>query len=306
LLAYFLFKALSHRIQDWTIYVTAVLFVLFVGTTDEFIQWMMPRRFWAYKDVGLNMIAGGIFLLAVWKGIKPRIINKPVKKISVKMLVGIITVNLIFLGLCFSNTPDFVSYYSTAFNKLSWLQKEEPMTEYGYKYRDPVIGAFYSRLTLEEIRKTDQISGNLYGKILPKDIISDPIYNKLIEAYSPHTNPFLYEFIIHLTRRDRNFDEFTQTNEPDKKIWNSKVAFKENSLIKKYFTNTLEHSGSVWSDEKEDRLRKLAYLWKGDYVSEAGGLLITSFTLKTVWVVIIILLIIVWTSGKFWGKRLDI
>ncbi|MBI5663461.1 MAG: hypothetical protein HZC49_00005, partial [Nitrospirae bacterium] len=32
LLSYFLFKALSHRIRDWTVYISTILCVLFIGT----------------------------------------------------------------------------------------------------------------------------------------------------------------------------------------------------------------------------------------------------------------------------------
>ncbi len=114
---------------------TAVLFVLFVGTTDEFLQWMMPRRYWDFRDVGFNMLGGGIFLLAIWKGIKPKIISEPVRKLSIRMLTGIIIVNLIFLGLCLSNTPSSVKRYTDALNILSWLKNEEPMTEFGYSLK---------------------------------------------------------------------------------------------------------------------------------------------------------------------------
>jgi hypothetical protein len=69
LLTYFIFKALSYRIRDWTVYITPVLFVSFAGTLDEFIQWLLPSRVWDYKDIGINVLAGGIFMLAVWKSL---------------------------------------------------------------------------------------------------------------------------------------------------------------------------------------------------------------------------------------------
>jgi hypothetical protein len=99
---------------------------------DEFLQWMMPERYWGFKDVGLNILAGGIFLLALWKGIKPKIICMPVRKISVKMLTGIISVDLIFWGVCLSNTPDLVNHYTSTFGILSWLRNEEPMIKSSY------------------------------------------------------------------------------------------------------------------------------------------------------------------------------
>jgi VanZ family protein len=132
LLSYFVFKALSHRVHDWTIYITTILIVLFIGTTDEFIQWMIPKRYWDFRDVGTNVVGGLIFQLAIWKGIRPGFIDQPIAKISVKMLMVVLTVDLIFLGLCLSNTPRTVKSYTAVFQSLSWLRAEEPMSKFAF------------------------------------------------------------------------------------------------------------------------------------------------------------------------------
>ena len=95
ILSYFIFRALGRKVRDTTVYVSALFFVSFIGTMDEFLQWMMPQRFWDLRDIGLNVFAGGIFLLGIWKGINPVTISKPVSKFSVKMLAWIITANLL-------------------------------------------------------------------------------------------------------------------------------------------------------------------------------------------------------------------
>lgn len=130
LLAYLLFNALSRRIQDWTVYITALLFVVFIGTMDEFLQWLMPKRYWDYRDVGLNSFAGAVLLLAIWKGIRPGFISRPVSRISVRMLVRIVTADLLFLGFCLSNTPELVARYTGIIKPLWWLRDEEPMTRF--------------------------------------------------------------------------------------------------------------------------------------------------------------------------------
>lgn len=128
-LSYFFFRALSVKIRDWTIYITVFLFVLFVGTLDEFTQWMMPKRYWDYRDIGINALASAIFLFAVWKAVRPGIICELANKHSVKVLAWILTANLIFFGLCLANTPDMVKRYTSVFESLSWLRDEEPMTK---------------------------------------------------------------------------------------------------------------------------------------------------------------------------------
>jgi len=37
LLSYFVFKALCHKILDWTVYITALFIVVFFGVLDEFL-----------------------------------------------------------------------------------------------------------------------------------------------------------------------------------------------------------------------------------------------------------------------------
>ncbi len=132
LLSYFVFKALSHRIHDWTVYITTILIVSFIGTIDEVIQWMTPRRYWDFRDVGINIIGGVILQFTIWKGIKPDVINKPLKKLSLKILIIVFTVDLIVLGLCLSNTPKAVNSYTAVFQSLSWLRTEEPMSKFGF------------------------------------------------------------------------------------------------------------------------------------------------------------------------------
>ncbi len=302
LLSYFLFKALGHQIHDWTIYLTGVVFVSFVGTIDEFLQWLMPQRIFDFKDIGLNTLAGGLLLLTIWKGVKPDIISKSVKKTSVKILVGIITIQFIFLGLCFSNTPDMVKRYSSAFNALSWLCNEEPMAEFGYQHKDPETGVFYSRYTLEELKKIDLAYGESFGKILPPEIHSRTVYEELIKIYTPYTNPFLYEFVMHVFGRDRSLNELSNT--PYKKNETANMIYRKNLLLEKYFGNTLKHSMLLLPPEKVKELKETASLWKNEYPSGAGKM-ITSFNLKTAWMVILITLIIVWASGEFWKRRLD-
>lgn len=132
LLSYFLFIALNHRVRDWTIYFTIAFFISFVGTVDEFLQWILPSRVWDVKDIGLNILAGIIFLLGVRKGIMPESISEPVRKVSVGILNGILTANFLLAGICLSNTPKVLKRYTSAFPMLSWLANEEPMAEHKF------------------------------------------------------------------------------------------------------------------------------------------------------------------------------
>lgn len=304
LLSYFLFRALNHRIHDRTIYLTSAFFVLLAGTTDEFLQWMMPKRFWDYRDVGFNVIAGGIFLLGIWKGVRPKTVYAPVMRFSVNLLAGIITVNLIFLGLCLSNTPSSVNRYTSVFKSLSWLRSEELMTEFGYRHKDPEIGIFYSRLTLNKLKETDRKNGKNSGKILFRELTAKSKYEELISTHTPLTDPFLYEFLVHLFRRDSNFYNLEETEDENKKIKMRNASFRENLILERYFGNTLKHSRFNWPEEKTRDLKKAISLWEEEYTSKAGLNFITFFSQKEALLVIFFALIAVWISGTVWKRRL--
>jgi len=305
ILSYFIFRALSRKIRDTTVYVSALFFVSFIGTMDEFLQWMMPQRFWDLRDIGLNVFAGGVFLLGIWKGISPVTINKPVSKFSVKMLAGIITANLLFIGFCLVNTSDIVSRYTVVADSLSWLRDEESMTEFGFMHKDEDIGILYSRLMLDELKEVDINKGGYYGEILKSDIERGMDYNNLITAHPLYKDKFLYEFLIHFARREENLLKAVENDTIDKPR-SAFIALKENLILEKYFGNTLNHSGLLSPDEIKMELTELSSSWREDYSSNAGARLITSFSPGTVWIVITLALGVVWITYGVWMRKNNI
>lgn len=309
LLAYFTYNALSYRIQDRSVYITAILIVASVGAIDEFIQWMTPSRVWDYKDVGINTLAGAFPLLAVCKGIKPKIIGRPIKKISVRILVLAATINLILLSICVSNTPQAVQSYTSYFENLSWLRSEETMTEFGNEYYDAEIGFIQTRITLEEIIKIDLNNGETFGRHLiqkinlmdvSRNLFSDEVYKRLKKIYTRNTNLFLYEFLSHVSKRDIEFREFKDTNDAESR----REAFKENQIVEKYFTNTLKNSGLIWPSHRLESLGETDSLKRESYTSRTGRI-ITFISLKTALILIVITLVVIWVSGALFIQKLN-
>ncbi len=303
ILSYFIFRALGRRIRDTTVYISALFFVAFIGTMDEFLQWMMPQRFWDLRDIGLNVFAGGVCLLGICKGINPEIINKPVSKFSVKMLAGIMSANLLFIGLCFANTPDIVKRYTSFTDSLSWLRDEESMTEFGFMHKDEDIGILYSRFMTEELKDFDINKGGYYGEILKSDIKRGMDHDDLITAHPLYMDKFLYEFLIHLARRENNILNTLENDKANK----SRAAFKalkENLILERYFGNTLDLSGLHISDEIHLELKGLSSSWREEYSSNAGAQLITSFSPGTVRIVIPFSLALVWITYGVWRKKI--
>jgi len=280
LLGFFLFKALSLHIKDKSIYITATLFALFIGTIDEIIQWIIPRRYWDFRDAGLNGLSGLLFQLAIWKIVKPKIISEKINLKSFKKLSLIFAACLILLGLCASNTPERVAAYTTKIPFLAFLQKEETMSEFGYKIKDAEIGQFKSRKSAGELDDIDRIKAEEYAQILNQS--ANINYDEFIREYNPITNPFLHEMRVHIFRRDTHLNKGrTATNDGEKKEAYF-IAYKENIILEKYFGNTLGKSVYAWDEKK----KKEAEAWidrSRSYKSPVSANLITSFSEKTMW-----------------------
>ena len=201
-LSYFVYKALLHQVRDVTIYFSAAFIILFLGTIDEIIQWIVPNQFWDFKDVWLNFLSGGLFQLGLWKGIRPGLITGRVTPKSVRILSGAVAASVILLGLCVSTTPPRVAYISERVPVFSFLKKNENMmSETGYRHVDSESGAFYSRFTKEGLRGVDKKRNQQYARVLDEN--RDKKYGEFLKTYNPVTSPFLYEMRIHLFRRDR-------------------------------------------------------------------------------------------------------
>jgi VanZ family protein len=249
LLGFFLFRALSLTISDKSIYPTAFLIGSLIGIFDEVLQWMMPGRYWDFRDAGLNALAIGLFQVALWKGIKPRIISGKMGPKSIRRVSILLAANMIFLGLCASNTPRRVAAYTGRLPFLSFLVKEEPMYEFTQRHVDPEIGTFYSRLSIADLEKEDTERADHWGNILQD--WKDKDYGLFLREHHPLLHPFLYEMRIHIFRRDRKAEDALKAKDEESRREALFVAYKENMILENYFGRTLEVSTYRWSDGKK-------------------------------------------------------
>jgi hypothetical protein len=292
ILGFFLFKALSNNVHDRSIYFTAMFFGLFIGTIDELIQWTIPKRLWDFRDVGLNALSGVLFQLAIWKVIRPEKISHKITAKSSMIFTAIFSSCLIFFGLCASNTPERVEAYSNKIPILNFLQKEEAMSEFGYKFKDEEIGEFKSRMSLRELNNTDRMNAEQYAQILNQSAKTK--YDQFIREYNPITNPFLHEMRVHIFRRDTYLNKSRSATDENEKKEAYFIAYKENLILEKYFGNTLRKTDHAWDENKKKEAE--AYIEKNKvYRSPVSANLITSFSEKTIWIGI--LGIIVFLAG---------
>lgn len=290
LLGYFLFRALSHSVRDKTIYLAAFFIGSIVGTFDEILQWVVPERFWDFRDAGINVLAGGLFQVALWKGIKPKIISEKISLGSVRKASLLMAANLILLGLCLSNTPERVAAYTKAIPRLAFLQKQEIMHDYRTaRHTDPEIGVFSSRLGIEELRKIDAEAAAANGQILRE--WKDREYTEFLRTYGAQSYPFLHEFRVRVFRRDKKL-EGGQNSSGKQKIKAAFLAsYKENLILEKYFSQTLAHSPYKWGEEIvkdiEAKVDKTS-----PYKSPVGSRFLLFRDEKTTWLAIASILIL--------------
>jgi hypothetical protein len=287
LLSHFLFRALSHHVRDKSIYITATLFALLIGIFDEILQWMMPLRYWDFRDAGLNALSGGLFQLAIWKVVKPKFTSERITAKSLRIFTSVFVACLIVLGLCASNTPQRIANYTKRIPFLSFLQKEEPMSEFGYKYNDSEIGVFYSRLSPKRLKKIDKQKGEENAQILNESVNKD--YEQFLREYNPITDPFMHEIRVHIFRRDTYFKKGKSAPSLSERKEFYFIAYKENLILERYFSHCIEKSVYRWNEDILQESEALIDKSK-PYESPVSANLFTEFSEKTMWIFILSLI----------------
>ncbi len=248
LLGFFLYRALRHHIGDNSIYLVAFLMGSIVGTFDEILQWVVPQRYFDLRDVGLNALSSGLYQILLWKGVRPKLPSAKIQPKSIKILAVLLAANVILLGLCLSNTPQRVKKYADWFPFLSGLKNQEAMSEFKFKHKDPDIGIFYSRLTLEELRTIDRYRAKEFGEVLLEWQNKD--YAEYLRIFPGGVAPFLHEMRVHIFRRDKRLERALSSDDEDVRQKNYLIAYKENLILEKYFGQTLEKSPYKWDDSR--------------------------------------------------------
>jgi len=256
-LSILIFRALSNQIQDWTLYFTAAIIGGLIGIIDESIQWLTPGRFWGLRDIWINFFAAALIQVGIAKGFCPHFISNKANFRSLVILCRVVIVGLIFLQLSFLNTPDRILWYADKIPSLSFLKENEStMLEYGYLHKDPEIGMFRSRFTLEQLRRIDSLRALEAAKIIDQFQNRDS-YRKFLEKYTPISDPFLHEMRVHLFSRNINL-QISRESGNDKKKYTKYItrAYRENQILEKYFSKTLKHSSFFWNDTLTSKIKK--------------------------------------------------
>jgi hypothetical protein len=279
ILGLLVYRALVHRIRDYSVYVFAMLIAGLAGVVDEYIQWVIPSRVFGLQDIRTNIIAGGLAQIGIAAGLRPTLVSGLPSRKNLGRLCYVFVASLIVLGLGYMNTPERIAWYAQRIPFLSFLlDNKNTMIEYGYRYFDPDIGVFQSRFSPEQLKENDHLRGEEVAQILDRYIRGEG-YDSFLKAYSVPRDAYAHEAGVHLFRRDYYFDK-ARSQVKMKGAWYN-IAFRENQILEKYFPTVLQESKHLWSPEIVIEVSSKAFK-KSEYESSVSAELITRFSERQV------------------------
>jgi len=305
LLGLLIFRALTHRNRDASIYFVAAIIGGIIGIIDESIQWVTPRRLWSLGDIWLNFFAALLSQVAIAKGICPLFISGKITRRGARRFCRLFSLALVFLGISFINTPVRIAWYSDRVPFLEFLKTNESvMFEYGYLYEDPDFGRFRSRLSPEELSRSDAERAVEAALVLDQ-FREDSTYGRFLERYTPVNDPFLHEARVHLFRRDRYLKRSSGVMDDEGEYHRYlTIAYCENQIMERYFPHTLHESVYVLPIEQIAFLRR-NLLSADEYDSAVSQHLVTRVNERQLLMVIVVILIGIGTLDRLYGKGED-
>ncbi len=297
-LSLLLFRALRHRLQDLSIYLAATLAGAAFGILDELIQWVVPLRYFDYRDIWINVQAVGLVQIALVAGIRPGGVGGRPSRTGIQLVCRFAIVTLLLLLVCVSSTPrtvEWVARYLPAAIVFDHIP-----SEYGFRIEDPDIGVFFSRLPAEELLRQDRERGTEAAQRINR-IRADDQYRAFLRELPAHRDPLAVEARIHLFRRDRYMAEAKKREESGDFHWHAHVAWRENQILETYFSHTLQHSRFGWSPERRERMLARAQPL-GPYQSAVSQHLITRLTQARATALLLILMLAA-IAGDRWEAR---
>jgi len=253
-LSYLLFRALRHRFSSRSIYLVALALGTGAGAVDELIQWVVPRRFFDFRDILINATAVFLVQVAILAGIRPVTVRAVFDRAGLRVFCGLgMIISLLFVYMT-ANTPRIWDLYKR--DVPMWGKIDEVLVEYGYRIEDPEIGVFNSRLHPAELASQDATNGAQVARILDRHPGTDDRFFALVLRRPAYRFPFLIEARMHLYTRDRFvLDARLPSASPDQIRVAASGADRENRIMEQYFPVTFSNAHYKWDAETEAFVR---------------------------------------------------
>lgn len=266
-----LYRALRLRIPDPGVFVAGALIGALVGTVDEIIQWLVPDRFFDFRDLVLNGGASVLVQIALWRVVRNT--SLPVKRRTVRFLCRLAACQIAVLVLVLAATPQRLAALARSLPFLEPLAgSNDVLCEYGYRHPLDARTAFRSRLSRKDLLDQDRGRSAEAAAAIEK---SRGRQERSLREVPAAADPFVYEMRVHLFARNRNLAEARRHAEGTREHRHSMTAAaRENRILEQIFGATLSRSTQSWSDRQRSAVESA-----GDpdarYVSKVAGHLIT-------------------------------
>ncbi len=285
MLGYLLARAFHKTCPDAASYIAAIFLTATLGACDELMQWVLPTRYFDYRDIRLNLMAGFVTVTAIALGVRPSYVNRHTTPrglwIASTCIIAFLTITILTL----SGTPMIIEKIITRAPALRpYLANEGPLAEYGHTLFVPDIGFFKSRLNAAQLWTIDEQWGSAVAAELDKYKGSEN-YTAFLKAHPPGSSPFAHEVRVRLFRRDHHIriarEESKQKNRA-RALNAYRVAFRENAILDKYYPLSVHASSYNLDDATRQEIATGA---SSDpfYFSPVSKNLITHFTLAQAW-----------------------
>jgi hypothetical protein len=265
-LSVLLYRALRTRFADAGLYAIAFLLGALLGVVDEVIQWIIPRRFFDFRDILINVSAVGLVQIALARGVRPTGLDPRMRPATLNVAVRLAAGLVLLLMLMFLATPARVRAVTRA---VGWPENGEAMVEYGYRLTGPDGLIFFSRFSAEDLLAHDQ------RRVLAR-YARDQDYEEFLRLHPAVVDPFAHEMRVHLFRRDRYWNLGRSSRHPTGGgAEEMTVAFREQQILESFFGQTLAASGLDWPPDLRERTRQRVQ--PGPYLSPVSAQLMVRF-----------------------------
>lgn len=305
MLGLLVFSALARRRRDPLIYVHAVLICALVSSCDEFLQWLTPGRYWDLRDLGQNTMAAALSQLGIAAGFRPPFLERRIAPQSIRVAAALIIAQALLLGCCASNTPHAAAQLAQRFPRLAFLlDNDHAMFEYGWLHEDSDIGRFYSRFDRSELQRLDRQRGAELGPILAR-YVQHGGFTNFLRTYTPARDAFAHEAMVRLNRRNQYAGVLPKyRSDPAGYRYHVTVAFRENQILERYFSNTLAAAGQRWTEELTAAFQPHV-MEDLRYTSEVSRHLIHGLSERSIWLLVWIVVALAAFVAARWGRAPD-
>ena len=301
-LGWLLLRALRLRHHGLSAHFAAAMIGVALGIADELLQWLIPERYFDFRDLGINALS----VLLAQAGL---VAAAPAETLSLSrpdwggLRTGLMAAacSLWLLLFCCANTADLLAWYGRAIPALAAI--DEVTAEYGHLHDNGAGLVFPSRLDRRELDRQDRERAAEVGPALAR-YRAETEYARFLRLNPPYRDPLLAEARVRLFRRDRHALLAAQTwDDANLRCDHARIAAAENRIMAEFFPTVLDRSGYAWQEPIRTRLEALAGPI-GRYRSPVSASVITAVS-KQILLSILTALLTLTLAAAAWIRRME-